>query len=149
MATIEIKVDDEQVRQVMTTLVARVRDRRPAMRMVAAIMADAVEENFEREGRPHWPELAPATIKHREKEGTWPGKILQRSGSLASSITRAYDNDRAVVGTNKVYAAIQNFGGKAGRGHKVEIPAREFLKLDEKDKDKIVKRMGDFLTRGL
>ena len=26
-----------------------------------------------------------------------------------------------------MYAAIQQFGGKAGRGHKVTIPARPFL----------------------
>jgi phage virion morphogenesis protein len=146
---IEVKVDDERVRQVMTELARRVRNRTPAMKICAGIMANAVEENFEKEGRPEWKELAEATIKQREKEGTWPGKILQRSGQLAASISRHYDNDKAVVSTNKVYAAIQNFGGKAGRGKKVTIPAREFMKLDEPDKEKIVKRMGDYLTRGL
>ncbi|WP_258550072.1 phage virion morphogenesis protein [Pseudomonas aeruginosa] len=30
-----------------------------------------------------------------------------------------------------VYAAIHQFGGDAGRGHQVEIPARRYLPFDE------------------
>jgi phage virion morphogenesis protein len=146
---IEIQVDDKQFREVMTLLSARARDLTPAMRMAAGIMADAVEENFEQEGRPRWKDLAPATVKDRTRTGNWPGMILQRSGSLASSISQSYDDRQAVVGTNKVYAAIQQLGGMAGRGRKVEISARPFLKLEEKDMEKIVRRMGDYLTEGL
>ena len=34
-----------------------------------------------------------------------------------------------MIGSNKEYAAIHQFGGMAGRGRKVEIPARPYLPL--------------------
>ncbi|MBF0481286.1 MAG: phage virion morphogenesis protein [Desulfovibrionaceae bacterium] len=144
---IEIRIDDAAVRAKLTELMRRGMDLTPAMRKAAGIMADAVEENFDQEGRPKWPSLAAATIKARAKTGNWPGKILQRSGSLAASITRSSDAHQAMAGTNKVYAAIQHFGGKAGRGHKVTIPARPFMKLEEDDMAKIVKMFEEYLTK--
>lgn len=85
---------------------------RPLMRSVAGIMFRAVEDNLEQEGRPKWKDLHPGTKMARAKEGTWPGKILQRSGGLASSIVQKFDAHQAVVGTNKIYGAIQQFGGR-------------------------------------
>ena len=108
----------------------------PLMRRVAGIMADAVEENFERQGRPRWKPLKESTIRQREKEGYWPGKILQRTGRLASSIESRYGKTEASVqvgGSQFPYAAIHQFGGKAGPGRKVEIPARPYLTLSDDD----------------
>lgn len=85
---------------------------RPLMRSVAGIMFRAVEDNFEQQGRPKWQDLQPGTKMARAKEGTWPGKILQRSGGLASSIQQRFNEREAVVGTNKAYAAIHQFGGR-------------------------------------
>jgi len=77
------------------------------------------------------------TIKIRTKKGYWPGKILQMRGELAASITSEYSENSAIVGTNKTYAAIHQFGGNAGRNKKTEIPARPYLSLLNKDVDKI------------
>ena len=116
------------------------------MRQIAGIMADAVEENFEKEGRPErWPPLARSTIKQREKQGHWPGKILQRTGSLASSVSSESDTHSASVGTNKPYAAIQQFGGLAGRNKSSRIPARPFLALDEDDLKEIIEVLEEAL----
>lgn len=102
------------------------------MKNIAGILEDSVEENFEKEGRPDkWEELNPITIKQRAKKGYYPGKILQMRGELAASITSHYDENSAIVGTNKAYAAIHQFGGEAGRNKKVKIPARPYLKLGE------------------
>ena len=54
---------------------------------------------------------------------------MQVKGELASSITSCYDYESAIVGSNKVYAAIHQFGGNAGRDKKVQIPARPYLGL--------------------
>jgi phage gpG-like protein len=54
-----------------------------------------------------------------------------------------------VVGTTKLYAATQELGGMDGRGRKMAIPARPFLKLEALYMEKIVRRMGDYLTQGL
>jgi len=148
---IEIKIDTAKLTAALKRLAAAGRDLTPAMRKAAGIMVDAVEENFGQEGRPRWKDLAKSTIKQREKEGTWPGKILQRSGGhgLAGSITRHYDATSAVVGSNLPYARIQQLGGKAGRGHKSEIPARPYLKLTEEDEEKILKSFNTFLSQAV
>jgi phage virion morphogenesis protein len=99
------------------------------MRQISEIMRDAVEENFEQEGRPKW-----KPSKRAQKQG---GKTLQDTGSLASSISMKFTRNTAVVGTNKKYAAIHQFGGKAGRGRKVTIPARPFLRLTNEDLEEI------------
>ena len=131
---IQIKIDDVKLQEILKKLISKVQNLRPLMKNISGIMMDSVEENFEKEGRPDkWQELAKSTIKQRRKKGHWPGRILQVRGELASSITSYYDSDSAVVGTNKVYATIHQFGGDAGRGKKVKIPARPYLKLTEKD----------------
>ena len=138
-ATIWVHIDDREVIKLLKQLEATGKDMSPVMRKIAGIMADAVEENFEKEGRPErWPPLAPSTMKQREKQGHWPGKMLQRTGSLASSVSSESDAHIASVGTNKVYAAIQQFGGMAGRGKRVRIPPRPFLALDNDDLKEII-----------
>ena len=53
----------------------------------------------------------------------------------------------ATVGTNEPYAAIHQFGGKAGRGRKVDIPARPFLALTPQDKADILEDIQDYFQR--
>jgi phage virion morphogenesis protein len=134
---IKIDIDDREVQKALSSLAARVKDRRPLMRKIADIMKDAVEENFEQEGRPRW-----KPSKRAMKQG---GKTLQDTGSLVTSISMRYDNNSAVVGTNKKYAAIHQFGGKAGRGKKVTIPARPFLKLTDGDLEEIKEAVKEHL----
>ena len=130
----EIKIDDRELQQALDKLFEKTSDLRPLMKNIAGVMADSVEENFKQEGRPEkWEELKNATIGHRTQKGYWPGKILQMRGELAASITSEYSENSAIVGTNKAYAAIHQFGGKAGRNKKTEIPARPYLKLGEKE----------------
>jgi phage virion morphogenesis protein len=141
-----IKIEaDEAIRQ-LEAMEKRGRDLSAAMKEIAGIMHDAMEQNFADEGDPKWKELAGSTIKQREKKGHWPGKILQEAGSLVSSIEPGSDATSAWVGTNKVYAAIHHFGGKAGRGLSVEIPARPFMTLPDTALDEISEAVGDFIV---
>jgi len=55
-----------------------------------------------------------------------------------ASITSYYDENSALVGTNKIYAAIHQFGGKAGRNKNVEIPARPYLKVGNEENAEII-----------
>jgi phage virion morphogenesis protein len=129
---IEIKVDNAEILKALKRLSEKTQNLRPVMRNIAGIMMDSVEENFEQEGRPKWKDLSEVTKKLRRKEGKWPGKILQKSqAGLAPSISSDYGDDFAIVGTNKVYASIHQFGGPAGRGKKVNIPARPYLTLGD------------------
>ena len=144
---IEIRIDDAELQEHLRKLVAKTENLRPLMKNIAGIMEDSVEENFKQEGRPDkWQELAKSTIKQRTKKGHWPGKILQVSQTgLASSITSKYDNDSAMVGTNKPYAAIHQLGGDAGKNKKVKIPARPYLKLNTKEEKQIIQAIEHYL----
>ncbi len=145
---IEIKIDDKELNQVLDRLFEKTSDLRPLMKNIAGIMADSVEENFKQEGRPEkWAELTESTIKQRKKKGYWPGKVLQMRGELAASITSEYSENSAIVGTNKAYAAIHQFGGKAGKGKKVEIQARPYLILGEKDLNNISNAASKYLNK--
>lgn len=143
---IEIRIDNKAVEEALLNVASKCENLRPLMKNIAGIMADAVEENFEQEGRPDkWQELAESTIKHRKKTKHWPGRILQVEGQLATSITTQYDNESAIIGSNLAYAAIHQLGGQAGKCKKVTIPARPFLALGDKVIIQVNKAILNFL----
>nr|DAN14900.1 MAG TPA: virion morphogenesis protein [Caudoviricetes sp.] len=125
---IEIEINNaQQIATILERLAAAARDRTPLMRSIAGTMESAVLQNFDAGGRPKW-----LGLKYRQ------GTPLVDTENLMNSITSYYDNNIAIVGTNEPYAAIHQFGGKAGRGRKVDIPARPFLVLTPQDEDDIL-----------
>lgn len=58
-------------------------------------------------------------------------KPLIDSGSLSNQFHVRADANSVTVGNSMIYAAIHQFGGQAGRGRKVSIPARPFLPIRE------------------
>ena len=120
----EIKIEDQAVMSALGRLAQAGRDMSPVMRKIETEMFVQTEANFAAEGRPKW--LGLKNPSERRKGG----QILQDTGQLAASISSSSDATSATVGSNKVYAAIHQLGGKAGRGHKATIPARPFLPVD-------------------
>ncbi len=97
-------------------------NKKPLYSILAAEMLSAVDKNFETEGARGnipWPALKKSTIRQRGKKGSWPGKILQVKGALSKSIQSSSTNEYAMVSTNKVYAAIHQFGGEIESKNKV------------------------------
>lgn len=172
---IEINLEYEPVLRAWGRAASVMGNTRPLMRDMAGIMHRAVEDNFEQEGRPKWRDLASSTklsyqVNGRDwrrlgsgrqrsinavKFSPFGGRILQRSGQLAASIVQSFDAQTAVVGTNKIYAAIHQFGGRT-KAHVIRaknkralsfggivvrqvnhpgsiIPARPFLLLAPRD----------------
>lgn len=154
----EITLDiPDDIEQWLDELALRVERRAPLMEKIAGIMLNAVDENFIAGGRPAWEPL-----KYRD------GRPLQLSGRLHASITPWHDSDTAVVGTNVIYARIQNEGGKT-RPHEIrprnkkalrfngrfagkvnhpgsDIPARPFLKLTDDDFNEIRQAIIDHIA---
>lgn len=120
----EIKYDITDFERGLGELISRIEHRQPLMREMAAAMHDAVEENFAQQGRPAWAGWSPRYAKKRTG-----GKILQKSGRLAASISEYSDNDSATVGTNVVYARIHQEGGT------INIPARSQRAYYKKNAD--------------
>lgn len=142
---VSITIDDSQLEGALRRLEQAGGDLTPAMRKISQALLKVTEDNLEAEGRPKWEPLAEPTRQTRlggkkayKKNGELrvsaqrqlaSFRILQFTGQLASSVTTDYDSTQAVIGSNKVYAAIQQFGGEAGRGGAVEIPARPYLPI--------------------
>ncbi|MGL5799269.1 MAG: phage virion morphogenesis protein [Plesiomonas sp.] len=108
--SLTIRYDIAEFERGISEMLETLTHREPLMREIAATMAEAVEDNFNSEGRPAWAGWSPAYAKRRAG-----GKILQRSGRLASSIVQLSDNDSASVGTNVKYARIHQEGGEITR----------------------------------
>ena len=143
---IEIKLDNKEIESRLLDLAKRSENLRPLMKNIAGVFAYSTEENFKEEGRPDkWADLAESTKKQRTKTGHYPGQILQVSGQLASSISRYYDNDSAVIGSNLDYAAIHQLGGQAGKNQSVTIPARPYLQLNNEEIIEVIIYIKNFL----
>ncbi|WP_251010291.1 phage virion morphogenesis protein [Pseudomonas fluorescens] len=107
-----IELNHQHLQQTLSEVERAIGDLTPLMHSLAAELASQTEENFEHEGRPQWPELSDTTTERRANNGHWPGKILQVSAAgLAASITTRATDSSALVGSNKPYAAMMQFGG--------------------------------------
>ena len=147
MAGVEIRltIDDRAVRKRLVELQRKVADPSPAMAEIAEVMLGGVHDHFDRETDPdggRWQGHALATVAARGPGAT----ILRERGRLIGSIHPASDRSSARVGTNVVYGAIHQFGGKAGRGHKVTIPARAYLGFSAEDRERIDEVLDEWLS---
>jgi len=128
---ISVNMDSRAVDAMLTRLQKLTGNLSPLMVSIKQELLTQTEANFAAQGRPAWPALAASTIAQREKRKKWPGPMLQVSGTLARSLVTASDATSATIGVGSEvrYAAIHQFSGKAGRGRKVNIPARPYLPL--------------------
>lgn len=82
-------------------------------------------------------------------------KPLIDSGFLRQQIVPSVSGNTLTISATPAYAAIQQFGGQAGRGRKVTIPARPFLpvRLDgtlyPQEQELVLKALNEFLAEGL
>ena len=116
---------DRQLQQLMSVNKTR------ALEEIGQYVTSEVQQRFARsedhEGR------AWQSLKYRV------GKPLVDTGVLRSSITHRILNGNSVeIGTNVTYAAIHNYGGRAGRGRRVSIPKREFMGISDDNEREII-----------
>jgi len=145
-------LDDREVQALITRVAGKVGNMKPVMTRIGAFYERRVLENFKNESAPDgtaWKPLAQVTMMMGlAKQKGWKGngglsargkryiqgkRILREKGDLEGSIHFQADNDSVTIGSSGSipYAAIQQLGGKAGRGLKVTIPAREYLAMNE------------------
>lgn len=119
------------------------------------------EESRAPDGTP-WPPLSPVTLMMevkakerakgrrltpREVHRITHRKPLVRESRLKNSISWKVVGNRIYVGTNLEYARIHQFGGYAGRGRKVRIPARPYLGLTEEDREEAEALLREWIRR--
>ncbi len=138
-----IEVDDSAVRLAFAGMIARGEDMSPAMDTIGGMLVASTQRRFELGAGP---DQVPWKVSERAKrEG---GRTLIDSNRLWLSITHDFGPDWVEAGSNVVYAAIHQRGGRAGRGHAVELPPRPFLGVDREDAAEIPNILADHVIGG-
>lgn len=155
---ITVRVDNKAVLSVLASLSGRMQNLKPAMRGIGAELREVSMRSFDGQHAPDghaWRPLSAAAIVARARRNAPKGfaknraktlarfasgaKALLNTGELRNSIqVKSATATSVTVGTRLPYAAIHQFGGMAGRGRKVRIPARPFIGLDERGSAQIV-----------
>jgi phage virion morphogenesis protein len=131
MTGVRITVNDRELSQVLRRLARIGAEPGRFLRPIGLQLINSTRERARREVSPDftpWPELTPAYAA--KKRG---GHMMRESGNLLGSLTREVEGNTLRVGTNRIYAAIHQFGGRAGRGRKVTMPTRPWLGLSRDD----------------
>jgi phage virion morphogenesis protein len=181
MSGIEVKVKADT--RELTAAMARLRKTggdaavQTALKSVGEVLLNSTRKRFNAQvdpgGRP-WTPLNPAylgTATDRDKtgrvitRGVKKGtKILQESGQLFASIHPVVSTGQLQIGTNKIYAAPQQFGatilpkhgdalifwlgGRLVHARKVVLPARAFLGLSASDQKEALEAVEEVYDAG-
>jgi phage virion morphogenesis protein len=128
--------NDKALELKLNGLAMKLKHTTPLMRDIERALVSETLLNFQSQGRPKWAGLAPSTIARYSRQGKSVNMILQQKGFLKGSVQGSHDATSATVGAgsgpSSAYAAIQQWGGLAGRGLKSKIPSRKYIPIDEK-----------------
>nr|ELR5228508.1 phage virion morphogenesis protein [Providencia rettgeri] len=131
---VESQIDVTPIQQAFKRLQQLGTDTTPITRGIAAVLASESEDAFDSETDPNtgkkWTPLSPRYQEKLDDSGR-NGLMLQRSqGGLAMSLTTTYDATRAAIGSNKVYAALHQWGGQPTMpAAPAAVPARPYMGL--------------------
>lgn len=110
-----ITVDDEKVQKLLGKIYDQSGDLSPVLKPIGELVRTSVVRNFEAGGRPEkWAPLSTVTLSRRKKSGGIL-RVQGHAGGLLGSIHSEAGSDKVVVGTNKIYAAVHQFGAKKGQ----------------------------------
>ncbi len=128
LVSCQTDVEMASARNLLDVLLERLERLEPVYREIGEIITNSVRRNFEESRSPEGKPWAP--LKGRADRGRKP---LMKTGRLASSIRERVGGESLSIEANAVYAAVHQFGGKAGRRGKAIIPARPFLGVRTED----------------
>lgn len=111
MVQIQIEANTRILTHALQGLAREVKDLRPALGHIGEAVKESTQNRILAGGPgpdgQAWPALSPAYLLQKKGPG-----LLRESGQLLDSITWKVKGDQAVaIGSNKVYAAIHQFGG--------------------------------------
>lgn len=108
---------------------------------IGEMLVSSTQQRFEDQRGPDGSSWQPSL--RTQAEG---GQILVDSARLRNSIGYEASPDLILVGSNVEYAAIHQYGGKAGRNLATEVPARPFLGITPEDMAEARRIMLDFIA---
>lgn len=131
--SLHAEIEDRSIRAKLTALIALGRNPADAMRDIATYGQDSTRERFRLQIGPDGNRWKPSL--RVQLQG---GKTLTRDGHMASSLTSRSGSNFAEWGTNRIYAAIHQLGGNAGRGLRSKIVSRPYLGVNNEDASEIL-----------
>lgn len=167
-ATLTIAFQPGRTLQALRTLEAVTGRPASLLRAIGVGLLRNTQDRFEEQRAPDgtaWAPLSPAYLPWKRGPG-----ILRASGmrgGLQGSLTMEADDRSVVIGSNKVYAAVHQFGATIrpvrarrllfqtargrvwGSASEVTIPARPYLGLSSRDEQTILETTEDALARAL
>lgn len=87
-----------------------------------------------------WEALSESYKEYKAKKSS--GGTLEFDGDLIDSITSESGDEHVEVGSNLIYAAVQNFGGEEVG---MDIPGRKYLGLSDENMDDLAALVNDFV----
>lgn len=143
MGGTSFKLDWDGLDKRVGVAASRISQSQAVMEVIGEMLRSSTVERFDASEGPDGTPWKPS--KRALKEG---GKTLVKTGGsgLMGSIDYEASPDHVVVGSNKVYARIHQLGGKTGRGHAVDMPARPYLGISEEDIDEARAILADHLV---
>lgn len=173
--TVTVDVNDRRFRAALAELQRRGRNLGPVFGRIAARLLATTQERIlstkqDPEGK-DWEPLKASTLASRQKAGKAGGGILKVEGNLLTSLNENATRSYAEVGTNRLYARIQQLGGKT-KAHVIkpvnkkalafgdtvrksvnhpgsDIPARPYLGVSDADAEAIERIIASYLQEGL
>lgn len=144
-ASVEITLEDIKLEKVIQKLARGAVTGVRLMRELSLELAGQTQDRFVKEQA--GPDGTPWERSQRAIEQGGRGKTLIDTALLKQSITPSHSADMAQAGTNKVYAAIHQFGGDAGRNKSLTLPARPYLGVSESNRVDLEDVVLDHLER--
>lgn len=142
-------LDDTELKAILSRMEGAIKDLTPVMHPFGEYMLMRTEERFDAEETPEgvpWEPLSEITVARKRKRNKID-KILQQDGFL-KLVNYEAGHDGLELGSNRIYAAIHQFGGEAGRNKSVTIPQREFLGFNDEDIKEFEETVKDFILLG-
>jgi phage virion morphogenesis protein len=143
---VEILFDSEEVEAAIGRLQEALGDLTPFYKDAGQRLVNSTRGRFQTSTAPDGTPWAPnSAVTLGRKTGTKP--LIGETRELSTAIQDVIDADGLMVGSNKIYAAAQQFGmvrGYAGQNKRNvpipwgDIPARTFLGLSEADETEIL-----------
>lgn len=125
---IHVELDDRAISSKIRALRAFGQNPKDALDDIATYGENSTRERFHNQTGPDGKRWKPSI--RVQLNG---GKTLTKDGHLGDSINSQATSKYAEWGVNRIYAAIHQFGGNAGRGLRTKITARPYLGVNAAD----------------
>lgn len=161
-ARLDITIDDGEIAAALARVKQLEGDLPGLLDDIGASVAGAARHRFETNVDPEGEPWEPSASAWNNSTSEERGRTLVGRGHLRDSITHQVSGDEVAIGTNVVYGAIHQFGGKiepkAGshlvfkiggafiKVSSVELPARPYLGLSGDDREEVLAQAEDWLA---